>query len=245
MLATVEDGWRLYPITRYDVPGTVMVSAELLERAPLGDCPVAVIASLAIEGDPPSSRIVALEEALVSQIEAAGGAYAGHLRSSVELLSIAYVPVRPARADEWEAGWTDLVFFDDPEWSFLDEFLRPDEAEAQSEGDLKVWATLFEQGDDGREPRPVDHQASFSESRAAEAFIDEVRADGFMLTDSTTNPGHVLVQVTRHDPVVAPPGGISEIVGRVREAAERHGGSHVGWGAPIVRTRRRWWRRNR
>ncbi len=144
-------------------------------------------------------------------------------------------------------GWTDLNFLDDPDWTVFADLLAVTPREEQGADDLEVVTELSRLGDQPSEPRPVDYQVVFSDQASADAFVDEVRPEGFIVSASSTHADGIEIQRTRSDSIGWPPEGISEVVWHVRGTAESHGGSFNGWGAPVVvttkRKKRRWWKK--
>ena len=144
-------------------------------------------------------------------------------------------------------GWTDLDFLGDPEWTIFASLLAVTPQEEQAADDLQVGTELSRLGDQSSAPRPVDYQVVFPDQASADAFVDEVRPEGFLVSASSTFADRVEVEITRIDSIGWPPEGISEVVWHLRSIAEIHEGSFTGWGAPIVteteQPKRHWWKK--
>ena len=256
----MAESWSLSLVERDGVSGLLLVDDDLLEVAPVEGLGWLILARLRIGADTPASEVEAVEGALNRRVEAAGGRFVGHLRSSVELLSLSYVAEAPDGEvrRRLEEGWTSVEVRSDPAWSMVLSTLSPTDRERQAGLDMLVMAELRHEGDDHARRRPVDHELSFPDGEAAHAFVEDVRAEGFIVSNSRTQAREVLVDIARADTISGPGGGISEVVWYVRQTAERHGGRYDGWGAPVVKAParrlgglapgsrigpRRWWSR--
>ncbi len=123
---------------------------------------------------------------------------------------------------------------EDPEWSFLHEFLAPDESSVQWMADRRVVDSLLAHGDRIDVPRAIDHWIRFDGEDAAIAFASAVSALGFnrVHEDDSRGAQGVLVHLERTDPAVL--GKIHDVAQGLRHLARRFGGEYDGWGCGIV-----------
>ena len=113
----------------------------------------------------------------------------------------------------------------DHEFSYLNEFLLPDDERMQWIMDRRVCEQLEEHGDDHSVPRPVDHFLD-CEGEPPQALIDAATKLGFEVQPSEGSLQLVKIHSVELD-------AIHDIVMQLRELAEAHGAEYDGWGCPV------------
>ncbi|MCB9742521.1 MAG: DUF695 domain-containing protein [Alphaproteobacteria bacterium] len=121
----------------------------------------------------------------------------------------------------------------EPDWGTLFQFLAPDEKSYRWIMDRRVVDQLVSHGDDPRQPRPVDHYATFADEASRDAFLHAARGQGFEAeAGAVTEDGVHGVHLVMHHPVML--GQLHPITTHLAELARAHGGDYDGWGSPIV-----------
>jgi hypothetical protein len=127
-------------------------------------------------------------------------------------------------------------FRDDPEHKAYWSDLYPTDDDWRVIKDLRVIEQLQEQGDDGTEPRQIDHWAYFDNEAAAQPFVAWAQGDRFThdaahsgLTDDRKK---YCVRLWHHGAVDI--AGISSHTIALRRKALEHGGDYDGWETQVL-----------
>lgn len=129
-----------------------------------------------------------------------------------------------------------ITSFPDPDWSSYRESLYPNDLAMQHIADRKTVDTLVEQGDNPEIPRPVDHWAYFAAEAGRDAFVGEIRKQGFQVDDleqSGDKPEPFRVRFSRVDPVRF--GTFCRVTEKLSILASRHDGTYDGWECPVTK----------
>lgn len=132
----------------------------------------------------------------------------------------------------------EVTFDDDPEHSKYWDNLYPDDDGWQIIGDLNTIRTFRENGDDGSEPRQIDHWTYFANAAAAQPFINWAQSDGFTYEPEhsrKTEDGRFCVKLTHHSSLDLVD--ISNHTIPLNRKASEFGGDYDGWGAMLVGAR--------
>jgi hypothetical protein len=231
------ENWAVYPGEANDEMAMYLVDLGAVEAAPIAELPVRLDVSIRFaardDGMPAAGALPGvqrLEDVVSAETRRYGGAYVGRVISGGICHYTGYLPVVPDRPlalprDDYAPI---VSYYDDPKWSHLREQLAPDTWQRHVISDLLVVRALMEHGDGLDRDRPVEHVASFTEPRSAQAAAAELRVDGFDVTVGPGRRGDSLLEAVRQDPV-APPR-VHALTWSVREVVDRYGGEYDGWG---------------
>jgi regulator of RNase E activity RraB len=127
----------------------------------------------------------------------------------------------------------------DPQWSQYLEVLYPSDVDLRRIENRRVVETLKEHGDALQVPREVDHHLYFPTEQSRQAFVLEVRREGFAVRNAVggdnADDGRQLLElhISRCDAVDQD--SIDAVVIGLMERAKALGGQYDGWGAPVMR----------
>ncbi|MES2296207.1 MAG: DUF695 domain-containing protein [Pseudomonadota bacterium] len=119
-------------------------------------------------------------------------------------------------------------------WSTYFDFLLPGEIDRQRIENRRVCQALEQRGDALVAEREIDHWSYFDKPAAADAYLAEIVASGFVLrARSVSDEGELrhVVQAWRAD--VPSYRTIDAVTLPLFEAAARHGGRYDGWECPV------------
>lgn len=246
-----EGRWNFYALRVDDQPASIYLDLSLADEVATDEYPV--MAWLRVEMREPrddglSSQqefdaLVALEDRVVPLLAPDGhGVYAGRNTSSGCRDFYFYV----AQGDAWDAQVERAMRAapeyryqsgcrSDPAWSTYHGFLYPDPRTRESMENRDVCAALEEQGDALRQPRDIDHWASFPSASARDEFLHKAAGMGFenRTPDRDDDAEHGWrAQVFRRD--VPAYGAIDDICLPLYDLAGECGGSYDGWECEVV-----------
>jgi len=107
----------------------------------------------------------------------------------------------------------------------------PDAERRQWMQDRRLLEVLAEQGDVHSIARCVDHCAYFRTPESRQAFVKDVMSEGFALDNTSDDAEAFRAEFSRIDTVELEH--IHEVVMKLVDLAEQHGGYYDGWGSPV------------
>ncbi len=119
----------------------------------------------------------------------------------------------------------------DPDWSYYNDFLMPDQERRQWMQDRRVVETLAENGDPLTKPRRVDHWAYFPTGEQRDAYVAAAAAEGFVVQEVSDDAEYDGMaygsQLHRVDSVQL--SDIHDVVMLLHQLAASSGGEYDGW----------------
>jgi uncharacterized protein (TIGR01619 family) len=122
----------------------------------------------------------------------------------------------------------------DPQWSYYFDFLYPQPETRNSIENEKVREALRNAGDNGSEPRKVDHYAYFKDLASVEKYAQFVLQHQYAIERESTEPderGQWLLLFSKSQKPIE----IDSETWALRQEAVTLQGIYDGWGCPVVR----------
>jgi regulator of RNase E activity RraB len=240
------DDWDFYPCVVDDRPASIFLNLRYEHRRPSSFADTLFWlhiymldpAENGLGSAPEGEALFPLEDAFIGTVTKLGLVYVGRLRNDGAWQLAFYGAAEHRDAFSALARDADLGGrrFEsgskpDREWTYYQEFLMPDAERRQWMQDRRLLEVLEEQGDVHSTARRVDHWAYFRTPESRQAFVQDVMRDGFALENTSDDTEAFGAQVVRTDTVELEH--IHEVVMKLFNLAEQHGGYYDGWGSPV------------
>lgn len=236
--------WDTYICEVEGKAASILVDLDAADASPQAGLSLLVYVNLAVitpdqHGFPLPEEypaLAGLEDDTADAFAALGGRYVGRCVSDGHMDMFFYVPPdslwreaaetalarHPAYA--WQAGSQP-----DPDWDAYHEFLYPDALTLLLMEKRRACDELAALGDDPAHARAVEHWAEFPSLAAAQAFSDEIRADGYSVhaPQPSEDGGDKAWRVLFTRPA-APKELDEELAALLRRCAD-NAGSYLGW----------------
>ena len=240
--------WDFYPCKVDQAPASILVDLSLGEPSAerVGEV-LYVVRILMAEpgehgmGEPAEFEVLGpLEERLASVAAAHGARFVGRLRNQGRW-QVAFMGPRGIEDALGNLGLElldptgrdhDLVFQEDPTWSYFDGFLYPDPERLRWMRDRALVEALREGGDDPAAVRRVDHHLELPTRTARNAAAGEAIDLGFRAVDPA--PGERSALHLHHEDRVELEH-VHVVVMGLSALAAKHGGRYVGWTSEAAR----------
>ncbi|HTD73422.1 MAG TPA: DUF695 domain-containing protein [Steroidobacteraceae bacterium] len=245
----MTEDWRYFPCTMGESTAFIFVDVgitETIDRAPANLVKIRLAYKNPHPNGLPSDEefyaVGSIERALETFVTETSGWYIGrvtvdghrhfyvysakeeaHWSSFLDSLSATtgYQLEADTRSDPQHEGyWQDLYPTDD-DWQVIN--------------DLAVIDAIDRNGDNGTEPRQIDHWVYFGNQTGMLPFLTWARSEGFThdeANSSSTDDGRYCLRLSHHGPAE-----ITEISHRtiaLRRKALEYGGEYDGWETPVV-----------
>jgi len=238
-----EDAFDFYPCLVDKAPASIYVNLRFIdgERPAGADTRFSIAFGMNAPGPhgigsaDEGETLDAIERDLIAALGRHGLVYAGRIRGRGEWESTFYGPASAGGivrelAEATKRGH-EVRSSADAEWRYYAELLVPDAERLRWMDDRRLVEILAEQGDRLATPRAVEHKLQFPSAATREAFIVDVQRDGFRMNTTVENDHEHVAHVEREDSIELDH--IHEVVMKLSDKAHAHGGSYVGWTAPI------------
>jgi hypothetical protein len=186
-----------------------------------------------------------LEDALERYARKAGDFYVGRVTYSGKRFFYVYTGRDQTEWAEFVRSLSDrsgydlrLSYREDPEHAGYHEELYPSEDDWQVINDLQVLEDLEEHGDDGSEPRKIDHWIYFESRESSIDFVKWAESDRFKEEpefSSAGDDGRDCVRLYHHGTLKI--GDISSHTIALRRKAAEFGAEYDGWETPVLKGR--------
>lgn len=243
MTTTTDDAFDFYPCLVDGVPASIYVNLKF-DGAELPAATTRYELAIALrepgefgigEGDEVETLGDA-ESAVIARAAELGVLFVGRLRHRGIWELTLYGP--PGHLAELEqslrAGTGDrrvqVSAEDDAAWRYYKELLLPDAERRRWMDDRRLVQILSEQGDSLRNPRRVDHHATFPSAAARDAFTAAAVQAGFTVERISSETPYT-ADVWRTDPIELDH--IHDVVMTLVDAATQHGGTYEHWSSGI------------
>ena len=246
----MDEDWRYFPCSMEDRMAFILVNVairESIDRAPTTLTKLRLTYKSVTRNGLPAREefepVKSIEERIEEFSKEADDWYVGRVTEAGKRHFYVYTN-RPG--DAWRGFLTKLqassgyhIQLDlsvDAEHQRYREELYPSEDDWQVIKDLEVIENVERHGDDGMQPRKVDHWIYFDSKADSVDFVNWAKNDGFSeeVTDSSvTDDGKYCVRLSHYGTLNI--GDISSRTIALRQNAAKHGGDYDGWETFVIK----------
>jgi len=249
-LTAQEESWENYMTNLEKGPASISVRMDLSNNAPDASYKYILMTGFfydeisddGLPGQANFDEIYTLTDSLDIRLNRrASSKYVGSLNYNFQRIQYYYLSDYEGINEELKSFYKEffpkkepyIEIKEDPNWSYYLEFLYPKERAIDNMNDLNMIKLLESAGDKLTSPREVKHRIAFFSDSEKQAFLSEMKTEGFneKLDPNAATDYFPIVLVKDH---AVDANTLRGITAKLRSVAKKHNGQYESWETFVV-----------